>query len=183
MPFQKPRSRTIGRRVSYPKDRRGAMIPLIALLLPVLIIFIGFSVDLAHMQNTRLEIRVATDSAARAAATKLSFSDSTGLALTEAKRIASLNRVNGKPLQLDDSDVIFGRSTKNSANQWVFTPGATPQNSVRIVGRRTTGSLGGAVPLYFGAFIGRTHFEPTQSASAGAKPASAAIIYRLYRVR
>ncbi|MGI9456339.1 MAG: VWA domain-containing protein [Aeoliella sp.] len=142
------------------------MLPLIAVLLPVLIVFVGFAVDVAHMQKTRLEMRVATDSAARAAATKLSYSDSTTEALAEARRIAGLNEVSGAPLELASSDVVFGRSAKNGANRWVFTPGGTPENAVRVSSRRTSGSPSGAVPLFFGSFIGRSDFEPTEMATA-----------------
>ncbi|MGI9457331.1 MAG: VWA domain-containing protein [Aeoliella sp.] len=154
------------RRSTMQRDRRGAMLPLIAVLLPVLIVFVGFAVDLSHMQNTRLEMRVATDSAARAAASKLSATDSTSQALAEAQRIAGLNPVAGVPLQLTSSDVVFGRSQKNGADQWVFTAGGIPENSVRIASRRTAGSPDGGVPLFFGSFLGRSYFEPTQSSTA-----------------
>jgi Flp pilus assembly protein TadG len=42
------------------------MLPLIALLLPMMMIFLGFAVDLAYMQTTRMELQSAADSAARA---------------------------------------------------------------------------------------------------------------------
>lgn len=147
-------------------SRRGAMLPLIAVMLPVLMVFVGFAVDLAYMQNTRLEMRAATDSAARAAATNLSFTDSVSQARAEAKRIAGLNSVAGKPLQLEDSDIVFGHSEKNDAGRWVFTSGGTPNNSVRVLSRRTAASPGGAVPMFFGSFIGRSDFQPTETATA-----------------
>jgi len=142
------------------------MLPLIAVMLPVLMVFIGFAVDLAYIQNTRLEMRAATDSAARAAATNLSHTDSIPQARAEAKRVASLNTVAGKSLVLEDADIEFGHSEKNNAGKWVFTLGGTPNNSVRVASRRTASSPGGAVPMFFGSFIGRTDFEPTETATA-----------------
>lgn len=151
---------------TQPHNRRGAMLPLIAVMLPVLMVFVGFAVDLAYMQNTRLEMRAATDSAARAAATNLSYTDSISQARAEAKRVASLNTVAGKPLELANGDIEFGRSEKNDAGKWVFTLGGTPNNSVRVASRRTASSPGGSVPMFFGSFIGRTDFEPTATATA-----------------
>ncbi len=57
--------------------RRGAMLPLIAILLPVMILLMGFAVDLSYMQNVRTEMRAVTDVSARAAATELAKNDDT----------------------------------------------------------------------------------------------------------
>ncbi|MCA9241954.1 MAG: hypothetical protein KDA37_17205, partial [Planctomycetales bacterium] len=46
------------------KNRRGAMLPLIAIALPVVVVLLGFAVDLAFMQLTRLELQAVTDAAA-----------------------------------------------------------------------------------------------------------------------
>lgn len=146
--------------------RHGVMLPLIALLLPVVLVLMGFAVDLAYMQNTRMELRAATDAAARAAATTLSQTDDDVAACSRAKQIASMNYVAGKPLQLSNSDVSIGRSEPNSKGRWEFTAGGYPPNSVRIEGRRTAGSLGGPVPLFFGSLIGRSGFEPQLEATA-----------------
>ena len=48
--------------------RRGAMVVLIAMMLVILLMTVTFSVDVAYMQLSRTELRVATDAAARAAA-------------------------------------------------------------------------------------------------------------------
>src|SRR6185503_15035893 len=93
------------------RRRRGAMLPLIAILLPMLLIFLGFAVDLAYMQTTRLELRAAADSAARAGATRLSQTDDQNQARDVAKDIARQNTVAGSALQLRTSDVRIGRST------------------------------------------------------------------------
>ena len=142
------------------------MLPLIALLLPVLVLFIGFSVDLAYMQNTRLELRVATDSAARAAATKLSATDSVAESRSEAKAIAEENKVAGEPLLLADDEIEFGRSELNDDLTWTFSSGMTPYNSVRVTSGRTATSLSGPVSLFFGSFFGVQDFQPVQTATA-----------------
>lgn len=146
--------------------RHGAILPLVAIIMPVLLILMGFSVDLAYMQNTRMELRAATDVAARAGAMRLSQTDDIVQARDFAKQIASSNNVAGAPFRLQDSDITFGRSSPNGSGRWIFTPNGSPPNSVRVVGNRAAGSLDGPVPLFFGAFFGTTSFEPEQTATA-----------------
>jgi Ca-activated chloride channel homolog len=145
---------------SNDRGRRGAMLPLIAFLLPVLIIFLGFSVDLAYMQNTRMELRAATDAAARAGAVQLVQSESESLARNAAKEMAESNIVAGRTLQIRDSDVQIGRSTQSAAGDWSFVEGGKPFNAVRVTGDRSTGSIVGGVPLFFNQFYGGRPFEP-----------------------
>jgi len=130
------------------------------------LILMGFSVDLAYMQNSRMELRAATDAASRAAATKLSQTDDVAQARAQAKFVARSNRVAGTALELSDGDIQIGRSEPNNAGRWVFNVGGSPPNSVRVLGNRTSGSIGGAVPLFFGSFVGQPNFEPVQSATA-----------------
>ena len=146
--------------------RRGAMLPLIGILLPVLLILLGFSVDLAYMQTTRLELQAAADSAARAGATKLSQNGTASEARTAAKNLAQMNTVAGVPLLLRDSEIEVGRSDLNAQGRWVFTNGGAPANAVHVNANRTAGSLGGPVPLFFGSFIGTQSFQPVQLATA-----------------
>ena len=90
---------------SRDRLRRGAMLPLIAILLPVLVVFLGFSVDLAYMQNTRMELRSATDAAARAGAVELVQNESSSKSRAAAKAMAESNIVVGKPLKIRDAEV------------------------------------------------------------------------------
>jgi Flp pilus assembly protein TadG len=142
------------------------MLPLIALLLPILLVFLGFAVDVAYMQTTRMELQAAADSAARAGATKLSQTDNAAEARNMAIQIASQNMVAGSPLLLRSSEVEVGRSKPNSSGKWVFSANGTPANAVRISAGRTKGSRSGAVPLFFGRLIGSPTFQPVQSSTA-----------------
>jgi len=147
------------------QTRRGAILPLVAIIMPVMLILLGISVDLAYIQNTRMELRAATDAAARAAATRLSQTDDITLARERAKLVASRNFVAGKNLVLEDSDITFGRSEPNAAGRWIFNEAGTPPNSVRVLSQRTSDS-GGAIPLFFGSFTGQAGFETRQTATA-----------------
>jgi Ca-activated chloride channel family protein len=146
--------------------RRGAMLPLIAILLPVMLIFLGFAVDLSYMQTTRMELQAAADSAARAGATRLSQADDVNDARAYATSIAAANTVAGAPLNLKTSEVEVGRSARNSAGKWIFTNNGRPANAVRVTAARNTGSRGGPVALFFGSLIGTPNFQPVQSATA-----------------
>lgn len=142
------------------------MLPLIAAILPVILIFLGFAVDLAYMQVTRMELQASADAAARAGATVLSQTDDQTRARDAAIQLAQKNKVAGTALRLRNSEVEVGRSVRDSAGKWVFTSGAAPANSVRVTAQRTAGSLGGAVPLFFGSLIGTRNFQPVESATA-----------------
>ena len=48
-----------------PLHVAAAILPLVAFLLPIMLLFLGFAVDLSYMQATRMELRCATDCAAR----------------------------------------------------------------------------------------------------------------------
>jgi hypothetical protein len=146
--------------------RKGAVIVLVAIILPALMMFVGFSVDLAHMQRTRTELRVATDLAAKSAAAALSETNSQSAAILAGKEVAESNRVAGAALTLDDSDFEFGRSTKQSNGSWTFASGSSPLNSVRVTWRRTTGSPDGPVSLFFSGLFGGGGFEPSMRSAA-----------------
>src|SRR3954462_8131059 len=125
-------------------SRRGAMLVLIAVCLPLCIIMAAFAINVAWMQLVRTELRTSTDAAARAGAKELSLAQSTSVARTAAKDAAKRNFVAGAPLLLADSDVEFGNSSQpTDTSRFVFTSGGKTPNAVRVTGQRTKGSLGG----------------------------------------
>ena len=123
--------------------RRGAMLYLICALLVVFVALTALSVDVAYMHLTRTQLRAATDAAARGGGEALSRLQSTAAARDAAKQMAAMNAVAGKPLQLEDDDVTFGFSDLNEDGSWSFTAGASPINSLRVLGRRTSSSPSG----------------------------------------
>jgi Mg-chelatase subunit ChlD len=148
-------------------SRRGAMLVLIAVCLPLCIIMAAFAVDVAWMQLVRTELRTATDSAARAGSKELSLSQDTTAAQQRAKEAAGRNQVAGEPLQLANRDIQIGSSTQaNSASRFSFSGGGVRPNAVRVIGRRTQGSLGGPVGLLFAGVLGVREFEPQHVATS-----------------
>ena len=116
---------------------------MVALLLPVILVIAGFSVDLAHMQRVRTELRAVADLASKAAVGQLSRTQDLALARAEARQVGLDNRVEGIPLTLSDQDIVLGNSARQSNGAWVFQPGATPPNAVEVTARRNNGSADG----------------------------------------
>jgi Ca-activated chloride channel family protein len=145
--------------------RRGAMLPLIAILLPVLLVLSSFAINLAYMELTRTELRIASDAATRAGGYALMTTGDQAAARAAAREGTTRNRVGGKATELADSDIVFGVSRRSAVSQrYSFTPGATPANSVSVNARRNAGSLSGVVGLITPNFAAVDSFGPTQQA-------------------
>jgi hypothetical protein len=153
------------RSTEKPENRRGAIVVLAAFMIVAFLVTVAFSVDVSYMQLTRTKLRSATDAAARAAGEGLSRAQDMDYARQQAKDIAAANKVAGKPLLLDDSDIVFGHSDQQANGAWAFTAGGEPINAVRVFGRRTEDAPSGSVPLFFGRALGVLDFEPTQAAT------------------
>jgi hypothetical protein len=146
--------------------RPGAIVPLAALLLTILLACVAFAVDVAYMQLVKGELKSCVDFSARAAGEALTRMQSLDEAKVAARNLAALNLVAGNPLLLDDADIIPGHSTTSqSTGRWNFVANQTPFNSIRVIGRRTNDSLSGSVPLFFGNLFGWRAFEVQQQAT------------------
>jgi len=142
------------------------MLVLIAIMMFLFLIVVAFSIDIAQMHLARTELRSSTDAAANAAATTLADTLDRNLAIQRGQQIAQANLVNGQPLLLADGDFQFGRSDRQVNGKYAFNAGEAPFNGVRVNGQRTTGSLSGPVPLFFGNVTGTSIFEPEAFATA-----------------
>jgi Ca-activated chloride channel homolog len=156
---QSPRTKTRSAR------RRGAMLYLICLFVIIFVAMTALSVDVAYMHLSRTQLRAATDAAARAGGEALSRLQSTSAARDAAKRLAAENLVAGDPLILADSDIVFGNSSRQADGTWNFVAGATPTNSLQVLGQRTRTSASGSVGLFFGRVFNVYDFQPVQSAT------------------
>ncbi|MBC8355546.1 MAG: VWA domain-containing protein [Planctomycetes bacterium] len=144
--------------------RRGVMVILMMFLLVGLLAAAAFSVDVAYMQLVRTELRRATDAGARAGGEALSRTEKPDLARAAAKAAAARNTVAGKPLVLEDADIVFGNSAEGRDGKWHFAAGVEPFNSVQVDGNRTANSASGNVALFFGRAFGTNDFAPSMSA-------------------
>ncbi len=109
------------------QNRHGAIVPLFAIVLPVMIILCAVAMNLSYMQLTESELKIATDAAARAGCRAWSTSQDMTTARNTARQVAALNTVGGRALMLDsngnDAQIIFGASARNEdGGRYEFTP-------------------------------------------------------------
>lgn len=99
-----------------PIQRHAAIMPMFAVLLPVMLILCFIAMNLSYMQLTNTELKIATDAAARAGGRALSGSQDLEAAREFAARAAELNLVSGRPLILStdetDGQIVFGSSIR-----------------------------------------------------------------------
>lgn len=156
-------------------NRRGAMLPMIAVSLVIIIIGVVLSIDVAYMHMVRAELRTATDASARAGAETLARTQDPNAAIDSAVQVASLNLVSGEGLALRRDQVEIG-SVESSNGKLNFSPNTQPFTAVRVVGDRGDGSPQGPVTLFFGGLLGQSDFEPTQVATASASVRDIALV-------
>jgi hypothetical protein len=155
--------------------RRGAILPMAAFLLIVVVGMIAFAVDIGWVVLARTQLQTAADAAALAGADPLMDAYvqyqlagtggasgasqptilSSAMAAARAKAIkwASYNGAGGvSSLTLNGSDVQFGY-TDSSGNYTPYTTGGPFPNTVKVT-MRMDGSANGALPLFFAPAIG-----------------------------
>ena len=126
-----------------------------ALILPVIALVSMIAINLATMQLMRTELKIATDSAARAGGRAWSEFQDTDSARSFAIQAAAANTVGGEPLILDGSEesgqIEFGRSARATENgRYVFSPSSDtdPRALTGIrVNASTTNQLAFAIGL------------------------------------
>ena len=154
-------------RFSNNKKRRGVIVVLFAVCLPVMLIITAFSINLAYMELTRTELQIATDAATRAAGRQLVLTGNEKEARDEGIAAASRNLVGGVPLTLKKEDFAFGVSQRGSlSSRYTFVPSTGQVNAVRVRGTRRASSGSGSVPLFFGSLTNIADFEPVQEGIA-----------------
>jgi Flp pilus assembly protein TadG len=170
--------RTFGTNRVRPTLRRGAVAPLLAILLIPLLGMIAFSVDLGYMIVVRTELQNAADAAAMAGAEQLMepyarfyapgqtvaqqlliYLDAVAMAKATAKAVSVMNTAGGANINLQDGDVKVGfyDGTTFTASPALWLPGTNFPNSVQVLARRdnTGGSTSnGPVPLFFAPVFG-----------------------------
>lgn len=146
--------------------RKAAILTLFMLVLPVLLIMLGFSVDLAYMHLVQSEMRLASDNAARVTADNLSRYENEDRASKAGINIAEQFTVAGRPLRLQSSDFDFGRATADENGSFIFDTNGSPLNAVRVNAVRDSKSLDGPVPLFFSRLIGNQEYAPQVTSTA-----------------
>ena len=151
-------------------QRRGGALVYTAIVLFVLVGFVGLAVDWGYMTWTAQKLQNGADGAALAGAQKV-WASHVG-AREAAVALAERNEAGGKSILLNpnwgndpEGDVVVGVYDTEAST---FTPSTDRMvaNAVRVVGRRTTGSLRGPLPLIFGPIFEKDTAEVARYAIA-----------------
>lgn len=119
---------------NFTHQRQGSVIPLFAVVFPVLMIFCAMAINLAHVQLSNTEMQIAIDVAVHAGGrrlgTPIANANGTVQSLDEAKadvmdfaaEIAAMNTVSGSPAEIPENVMEFGRSSRVIRNNGTFAP-------------------------------------------------------------
>ncbi|MEX0612061.1 MAG: TadE/TadG family type IV pilus assembly protein [Pirellulales bacterium] len=171
-------------RKSSNRLRRGAIVPLVAVILVVLIGMVAFSVDIGYILVARTEAQNAADSAALAGIARLAEQLKRapvigGVPLQtagdlqrvrdEVKAFARRNAVRSNAPELLDADIEIGymatpydhRDDTLDKTGWP----ARPYNAVRVVVARDSSHAGGPLDLFFAPVLGTDQANTRASAT------------------
>jgi len=170
---------------NFTHQRRGAMIPLFAIVFPVLMIFCAMAINLAYVQLSNTQMKIAVDVAVHAGGRRLGTpipnADGSVQSLDEAKadvmdfaaEIAAMNTVAGNPTEIPTSAMEFGRSSRELRNDgsfasYQFHPITNNQipSSFRIINNDLR------LKHVFGPFTSSDGFTPSDSFTVSAESVS-----------
>lgn len=128
--------------------RRGSILVLLAILIPVLFGLASYAINIAYIEAVQADVQVTTDVAVRAAGQEFIRTGDRYSALVAAREAATRNPISGKVVPLELSDLEFGTSLRTSSgSRYDFSPviDGVEANAVRL----TTKSLNGATTPVF----------------------------------
>ena len=141
---------------THSNTRRGAILVYVAASMVAFTALTSLVIDIAHLRVVKLQLQFAADAAARDGAVGISSGASTSKAIGSA----SLMNVDGTPVVLQASDVVVGTWSGGT-----FTPGGASPNAVKVTASRSA-ARGNAVPVWWGAIIGKSSADVTATAIA-----------------
>ena len=170
------------RHCQHAASRRGAVVPLIALMMVPLTGMVAFAIDVAWIVQSRSDLQSAADAAALAGAEQLMngyvqyslpgqtqkstiVTTAETSAKTYAKNFAGYNTAGGvSSLTLKDADIEFGFT--DASNNYTPAPTYTGfPNTVKVT-MRLDSSANGSLRLFFAPIFGLTSSNVQVSAAA-----------------
>ncbi len=91
-------------------SRRGAILPMFAGLIPLVLTIGAFAINVAWMSLVDSEMQIASDTAARAAGTEFTNTQNLSSAQSRAMQAIQQNTVGGRTLTLTNANIVFGQS-------------------------------------------------------------------------
>ena len=145
------------------RQRRAAITPLVVIVLPMLLILSAFAINLAFLQLSKTELKIATDLSARATGRTYALTNDPAVALAKANELGQYNLVAGAAMQFDASDMQIGTSVRTAIDQrYNFVPAASG-NAVELTGRKASGAPSGPVSGFLATLVGAGTFSLTEA--------------------
>ncbi|MCA9059362.1 MAG: VWA domain-containing protein [Planctomycetaceae bacterium] len=145
--------------------RQGAIVVMVAILLPMLLILAAYAVNSAWMELSRTQAVIAADSATRAAGRTYSLTGDVAQARTRANQAAALNPVAGKPMTISNSDFVVGTSARSgSTGRYNFTAGGSNPNALRVSIRNLSSNANGEIKFLLPGILGPSGYEVSKTA-------------------
>ncbi|WP_027714260.1 TadG family pilus assembly protein [Desulfuromonas sp. TF] len=137
----------------YLNNAKGAVAPLVAIMLVVIIVCVAVVVDLGHIHNVKIQLQRAVDAAALAGANQLDGSaGAVQAAKDEAEAVAAANQVDQESVAIVAGDLVdpsdpdsthyveVGRWDSEALGSLAsdrFDPAGTPPNAVKVTATRS----------------------------------------------
>jgi len=147
------------------KERRGQVLVLFALTLPVILGIGALAVDVGYLYTVRNSLQNAADAAALAGASGLS--QGTVTAQGRAIQIGQANQVLQQPVSVQANDVEFGTYDSTTG---AFVVSGTGINALRVTTRANA-------PLFFASLLGFNTANITTQAIAGMRTTTCGAIF------
>jgi Ca-activated chloride channel family protein len=148
--------------------RRGAVLPLVAVFVVVLMAMAAFSIDISYIALTQTQLKAATDAASKAGTSALVQGKTDAEAIAAAIAMAGQNTVNGKALKITASDIQVGQSVLQTDGSWSFVSGLKPSQAMQITSNMSASNANGAVNFFFAPVFGSKTFNATNTSVASA---------------
>lgn len=136
-------------------SRRGAIAVLVVVMIVMLLILAAFATNVAYMQLVREQLRVACDSASKAALVNFGATQNESTAIAFAQSVSNQNLVAGQAPQIAGSNFVFGNAAADSSGVYNFTPGLKPLNAAQVTANVTR-------PLFLQTFLPVGDFSASQ---------------------
>ena len=117
---------------------------MLAMMMPVMLAIAAFVINVVYMEMVRTELQITTDLATRAAGRTLAVTGDETAAIQAADTLFQANTYGNGHLTLDDTDIVFGVSTRYSEDERYQFAVGSPPNAIKI---ETNGSSD--VPMLF----------------------------------
>ena len=131
-----------------------------------------FAVDVGRIILSQAQLQNAVDAAALAGASQLATGTTQAektAASAQATTFAAANKVDGTPLHLKSTDIVFGHYDATTKT-FTAVPTATIVDSIQVTGRRTTAATDGPISLIFGPIFNWNTQPLDNVVGVGTKP-------------